>query len=153
MLCFTLHPTATAELRFSTSFEYLINIVFFLVSFYNQMQQLVHNNCIEQNSTKISMSTQHTTNKSMHQLVNVNLHVDSTHNQHVHESLRKRQPTCRPNTSTNSSMHQSVNVNQPVDSIHQLIADCASMHHTSIHQYEFTNTNRFTNTNFKFTLL
>ena len=62
------------------------------------MQQLVYNNCIEQNSSSTNMSIQQTTNKSMLQLVNVNQHVDSTHNQHVNASVSKRQPTCRFNT-------------------------------------------------------
>ena len=42
--------------------------------------------------------TYQSTNTSIHQLVNVNQYVDSTHNQHVNASVSKRQPTCRFNT-------------------------------------------------------
>ena len=71
--------------------------------------------------------------------VNVKQHVGSTHNQHVNESVCKRQPTCLLNTPTNTSMHQSIN-NQFVDSINQLIGDCASLHRMSIQHNQHVKT-------------
>ena len=123
-------------------------IAFFLVSSYNQIQQLVHNNCIEQNNSKISMSIQHT-------------------NHHVNASVSKHQPTCGLNTqptyyfttqptrqyiswetstnmstqyttnistqhTTNTSMHQLVNVNQHLDSTHnQHVSSTYNQHATT----------------------
>ena len=106
------------------------------------------------------MSIQHTTNTSMHHLLNVNQnvdsthneHFDSTHNQHVNPSVSKGQSTCRLNTSTNTSMHLSVNGNHLVCPIHQLIVDCASLHRKSIHHSQCSTLGQ-RDTNFNFKLL
>ena len=67
------------------------------------MQQLVRNNCIEQNSAN-SMSIQHS-KQHVNAPENINQHVDST-NQPTRRCISKRQPTCRFNIATNISMHQ-----------------------------------------------
>ena len=103
------------------------------------MQQLVGNNCIEQNSANNSMSIQHT-NQHVSASVRVNQHVDSTHNQHVNTSVSKRQQTCRLNTPTNTLMRQSININQLVESLHQLNADCPSLHRMSIQHNQHVKT-------------
>ena len=77
------------------------------------------------------MLIQHTTNKSLHKLVNVNRLVNRTH-QPKRQCISKRQPTCQLNILTNTSMHQSINVNQLVGSRHQLIAGCTSLRRMSI---------------------
>ena len=63
------------------------------------MQQLVHKNCIEQNSANMSMSVQYT-------------------NQHVNTSVSKRQPKFRINIATHTSMYNLVSVNQHDDPTH-----------------------------------
>ena len=51
------------------------------------------------------MLIQNKTNTSIRELVNVNQHVDPTHQLTHQSSVSKRQPTCRLNISTNMSMH------------------------------------------------
>ena len=78
-------------------------IVFFLVSFHNQMRQLVHSNCTEQNNADFSMLIQHT-NHHVNKSVIVNQHVDSTY-QPARHCISKREPTCQSNAPINTSVH------------------------------------------------
>ena len=73
------------------------------------------------------MLIQNKTNTSIRELVNVNQHVDPTHQLTHQSSVSKRQPTCRLNISTNMSMHYPLNVNQLVGSIHQRITNFPSL--------------------------
>ena len=77
---------------------------------------IVNNTSMHQ-KTSTNMSIQQT-NQHVGASVNVNQHVDSTHNKHVNASVSKRQPTCRFNTPINASVHKhqsTCRLNTPTD--------------------------------------
>ena len=120
--------TVTAERRFSTSFEYVVNIQFFFFFLF----------------IPIKCNNWSTTNK-LSKTVNINQHVNSTHNRHINASVSKPQPICQLNTqptrqcisqytstnmstqhTANTSMHQSVHVNKHVNPTRQSTCQCVS---------------------------
>ena len=114
--------TATAEWRFSTSFEYVVHIQlfsFFFLYLSNATTGPQQINWAKQ-LTSTNMSTQHTTDTSMHQSVNSNQYVNSTHNQHVNASVSTRQPTCRLSTQpTRQCISQYMSTNMSIQHANQ----------------------------------
>ena len=92
----------TLQLQQNEGFQpYVIYRFFFLFLFITKCNNWSTTIALSKTVRKPTCRLNTSTNPSMHRLVNVNQHVDSTHNQHVNVSVSKRKPTCRFNTPTN----------------------------------------------------